>query len=341
MSRLRWAISVLAWAAIGARSQHVHAAPREWLVSSLAPLGSPTGDAIAAFGRLTEEASARAVKVKLRLGGILGDETDTVRLCGQGQIQVTAVSLGAVIAVVPELRALELPYLFRDVEAYQKWAAAIRDGADPTLQRLFERRGLILLGVASLGWRNIASVRKPIHSPRDLHQLRVRAQPSDLHPIIWQALGAQPKSFGLNELNSALDVDLVEAFDLPAFMLFATSMTERVRFLTLSQHVASIGVIMANADAWKSLSPQARAKIRAGMPGLLARLKRQNFELEAALVGLLAERKVQVITPTAAEMAEFKAATRSVEAYVRRTGSKQELELLDLAQRIVREGAGK
>ncbi len=329
------ALSILLTAFL-ARQDLARAAPREWILGSTAPAGSPAAETVEQVGHLLEAISGGRIKIKYRMGGILGDEPDVIRLCQRGQIQVFAGSLSALVSLTPELRALETPYLFPDPEAYLKVASVLEHGNHPTLQALTQRHGIVLLGMGFLGWRSIASVRKPIRTPRDLHQLRVRAMPSDLHPIIWKALGAVPRSFATNELNSALDVDVVEAFDLTTFMLFATNLVDRVRFLTQSRHVPSIAVVAVGAKPWASLSAAAQARLRAGVPAIIARSNQRHVELEEELITLLPGRGVQVITPTPAELAEFKQATRPVEAYVRRTGSKQELELLDLAQRIVR-----
>ena len=344
MSSRRAIVMATLLGAMTAREDVAQAAPKEWIFASVAPDGTPAAEALRAAGRLLEEVSGGAIKVKYRLGGILGDETDMVRLCQKGQIQLSAGTVGGAVPVLPELRALETPYLFPDPAATLRVGDALQRGdrGDRAMLRVLGRKhGLELSALVFVGWRAIVSVRKPIHSPRDLHRLRVRAQPSDLHPVIWQALGASPKSFGVNELNSALDVDLVDAFDLPTFMLFATNLVERVRFVTQARHVASIGVFLINAGAFASLTPAAQSRFRARAPSMAAQLSNRHIQLEDELTTLLPQRGVQVITPTAAEMAEFRAALRPVEAYVRRTGSKQELELLDLAQRIVREGAGK
>jgi TRAP-type C4-dicarboxylate transport system substrate-binding protein len=167
------------------------------------------------------------------LGGVLGDEQDTVAECQRGGIHLWAGSLGALATLVPELRFLEQPYLFPSVAAFQGIRNALGN-RNQAIRALFDRRGLVVLGMAFAGWRNISSVKKPIRAPADLAGMRVRSQPSDLHMEIWRSWRAQPKAIALTELDSALEIQLVDAFDVPATWVYATSLDARIKYHTLT-----------------------------------------------------------------------------------------------------------
>lgn len=313
------------------------AEPRSWLLATLAPEGSPTANMVNAVASLMARASGGELRIKRRMGGVLGDELDTLVECQQGRIEVFMGSLGAAVSLVPELRFLEQPYLFADVATFQRVMKRLQDGRHPDLQALFHRRGLELIGMAAIGWRNLSSVRRPIRAPADLQGAKVRAQPGDLNPQFWRALGALPKEIALTELNSALEIQLVEAFDVPATFVYATSLDARIKFYTLTQHILQIGVWVVNKQAWDGLPAARRSRILEGVPQVVARGETEHVRFDEEITALLPGRGVSILRPSAAELAAFRAASAPVEAHIRRTGSKAELALFDRVKAIIAE----
>ncbi len=311
------------------------AAPREWLFASLAPEGSPTAGMLDDFVRLFEKHVKGNVRLQRRYGGVLGDEVDMLASCRLGKIAFWAGSLGSVIPTVPELRFLEIPYLFQDISGFQRVVGHYRRGLHPQLQGLFARRGLVLLGAAAIGWRNFSSVKRPIRTVADLRGMTIRAQPSDLHPVYLSAFGARPKSISLNEINTALDVELIEGFDIMATIMYAGSLDSRIKHYTVSRHVLQIGLAVAHRATWETLSPQERKAIEEGLEGVLTRGERAHMAFDDELVALLPKRGVSVVHPTPEALGAFRAAARKVEEHVRRTGSKEEIQLLDSVKALL------
>jgi TRAP-type C4-dicarboxylate transport system substrate-binding protein len=308
---------------------------REWFFASIAPEGSPAGNFVEAASNLIARSSGGKIRVKRRMGGVLGDEQDTALECQHGKIQVFAGSLGAVASLVPELRFLEQPYLFPDVATFQRVMKGLGNGRRPEVQALFNRRGLVILGMAAIGWRNISSVRKAIHTPSDLQGLRLRSQPAELHLEMWKAFGAVPKSLALTELNSGLEIQVVEAFDVPATFVYATSLDARIKYYTLSRHILQIGLIVVNKAAWDALPTAWRTRIFDGMQEVTLRGEREISKLDEDLIAMLPRRGVSVIQPTDEELGAFRAAAAKLEGYVRRTGSREELALFDRVRALI------
>ena len=321
----------VAWALTAA------AAPREWVVATVAPEGSPTAAVVEEGIRLLERYAGATIRFRRRYGGVLGDEGDMLQSCRQGKIHLWAGSLGALVTAVPELRFLEVPYLFRDVQAFQRVMAHYRRGRDPALQSLFARQGLVVFGMTAISWRNFSSVRRPIRTLSDLRGMTVRAQPGGLHPVYLSALGARPKAVSLNEINTALDVDLIDAFDIPATFIYAGSLDSRIKHYTVTQHILQIGVMVIHRQAWDSLPATLRAAVEQAIEGIALRGELAHMAFDSEMIALLPQRGVNVIQPTPEALADFRAAARKVEEHVRRTGSKEEIGLLDRVKKIVAE----
>ncbi len=251
---------------------------RTWLLATIAPEGSPTGRFVEAVARLFGEASDGGIRMKKRMGGILGAEPDTLKKCIDGRVQVCAVSLGALAQYIPELRLLELPYLFPDVAAYQRAEARLDYGRHPDLARLAARRGLVVIGTAAIGWRNISSLRRPIRSPDDLRGVHARSQAGEVYVELWKAFGAIPRTTELTEINSALEIGLAEVFDIPATFIYATSLDARIKHYTLTRHILQIGVCVVNRDAWNELPERWRRRVIGGMRSIMGNAEPQRGE---------------------------------------------------------------
>jgi len=154
-------------------------------------------------------------------------------------------------------------------------------------------------------------------------------------PKEWKALGSLPRTTELTELGTALDLDLFEAFDVPAPWLYATSLDARIKHHTLTRHVLQIGVFLVNLKAWSTLPPAARDRIVIEMDRVVTDNDRTHVAFDDELIRLLPGRGVTVIEPSAADLDRFRARSRPVEHYVRRTASKDELRLLELTKRTI------
>ncbi len=334
-------LAILSWLwPLGAAAGQPEKPPR-WLLATIAPEGSPSVVALRSVTQLLTKSSGGQLGVSMRLGGILGDEIDTLADCRTGAIQLCAVSIGALALQVPELQFFEQPYLFRDLEAWTRTLVGYHYGTDPRLQSVVARHDLVLLGLTFIGWRNISSARRPIRSPGDLTGLRVRAQGSPLNLELWRAWGAIPKATALTELNSALEISLVEAFDVPSTFIFASSLDARIKYYTVTRHVLQIGLLVANRKAWEALPTQWKKHFFEGLPPLLAAGDREHTRFDQELVDLLPRRGVQIIRPDPDQLAAFeRAAAAAGESYLRRTATPATLQLFDQLRKAVSRSSG-
>ncbi len=312
-----------------------HAETRRWILATIAPEGSPSASTVEQIRALVARATGGALQIKPRYGGILGDEKDAALKCQQGRIQVWGGSLGALVSLVPEMRFMELPYLFPDLPSFQRVMREFHYGRKGDFQTFFNRRGFVVLGFAPVGWRNISSVSLPVRSPANLRGLRVRSQPSELQLETWRSWGAIPKPAALTELNSALEVEMIEAFDVPATFVYATSLDSRIKHYTLTRHMLQVGIAIINRDAWEALPAAWREKILAGTDEIISRTQDEHVKYDEELIGLLPRRGVSIHTLTDAERGAFRAAATAAEASWRRTASKEEVSLLERVREIV------
>ena len=124
------------------------------------------------------------MKVKLYLGCNIGggSEKSLVSRCQRGTVDGIAVSTGALGNAVPELYAVELPYLFET----HKQAHKALDAATDILRDLMEPKGFIFGSWGENGFRHFASKEKHFSSPGDLKGMKMRSQPAMPHVEMYK-----------------------------------------------------------------------------------------------------------------------------------------------------------
>ena len=111
-----------------------------------------------------------------------------------GSLAMTANSQGATAAILPELAALGLPFLFKDTAAAIK---VINGKIGDQLEAKFDAVGIVPVGWWDNGIRHITNSKRAIRTPND-------AMTVD----IFQALGAATAQIAFAELYVALQVSL-------------------------------------------------------------------------------------------------------------------------------------
>ncbi|MEZ4268244.1 MAG: TRAP transporter substrate-binding protein [Myxococcota bacterium] len=279
-------------------------------IGSVAPTGTPWSALLASVkSRVSAEAGSR-VDVKLYLGGKLGSEGSLVSRCQKGSLGGIAVSVGALGAAVPELFALELPYLFNDY----KQADKALDASTDAVRRLLEAKGFIFYMWGENGFREFASKEKFFVKPADLAGQKMRSQPAMPHVEMYRALGASASTIAVGEVGSSLASGVVNGYDNTLLYAYATQWHKEIKYVTVSDHIYQ-GAIVVYCKSWFDGLPADLKAILMKVPD--GETTRGRVAVRAMNTRLLKEYEkdgVKIRTLTAAEKAEFARATSGVAA---------------------------
>lgn len=129
------------------------------------------------FEELVGEKYEGDVTFDLRLNGELGVESDYVTYLNQGvAVDYTIIAPSNMAVFSPSIPLMDMPFLFRDQE---HWNAVLSsDALQPLEAELRETAGIVILGYAGGGVRNLVSA-EPIGNMDELsgHRMRVMARP--------------------------------------------------------------------------------------------------------------------------------------------------------------------
>ena len=283
-------------------------------IATVAPEGTPWSDGLTQFKTLVETKSGGTIKVKLFLGGMLGDENETVQQTQRGQIQGVGGSTGAIATLVPEVNVLELPFLFKTASEADK----VLDGAAlPVLEKAFRARGLVLGFWSENGYRSFGSSFGFIKSPADLKGRKMRSQENPVHLEMYKAFGASPVPIPTTEVLTSLQTGVIQGYDQTPLYASAGQWLSATKFYTLTNHIYQPAAIVFNKSFFDGLSADNQKVLLAARSELVPKMRREIRAPNPILLENFPLMGVKLYTPTAAELASFEAPAKTArDAYM-------------------------
>lgn len=266
----RLAVSMAVAVALFAQSAAAQAVVAK--VGSVAPEGTPWAEWLDGVKARLEKDTGGKLKLKVFLGGKLGGEKEMVEETKNGNLQIFGGSAGAVGNYVPELAALELPYIFSsDAEA-----DFVLDKVRDRYAKLLEARGFVMIMWAENGWHGYGVKGKCVEKVEDMKGLKMRSQESFVHLETYKAFGASPVEMAVPEVLGALQTGAVDGYSNTPLFSFATSWYKGVTHYTYTKHIYQPGLMVvskkwfdAQADDVKK-ALLVRSDERAGIEGVRA-----------------------------------------------------------------------
>jgi TRAP-type C4-dicarboxylate transport system substrate-binding protein len=223
-------------------------------IATLAPEGSAWMKLFGDWKAAVEKRTAGQVKLKFYAGGVAGDERDVVRKMRLGQMSgaaITAVGLGL---IQPDVRVLEIPFLFKDESALD----LVRSTLDGEFRKKFEDKGYELLA-----WGDVGPVRLlsnvPLREKADLQKMKMWVWSDDpLSARLYQRLGINAVPLGVPDVLPGLQTGLINACGGSPLAAVALQWHSKVKYATSMVLSYSIGALVLSKKAWDALTAEQR-----------------------------------------------------------------------------------
>jgi len=328
--------AVCALAALSSAAPALAQYKSEYKMSLVVPPSFPWGKGGEIWADLVRERTNGRINMKLYPGVSLvqGDQTREFNAIRQGVIDV---ALGSTINWSPQIRELNLfalPFLMPDYAALD---ALVHGEVGQRIFQIVEKAGVIPLGWAENGFRQITNSKHAIRTPADLKGLKLRIVGSPLFMETFAALGANPVQMSWADAQPALASGAVDGQENPMSIFTAAKLhTVGQRNVTLWNYVADPLIFVVNKQVWDSWTPADQAIVRqaaidAGKQEIAIARHGVTREDDAVLKEIAAL-GVTITELSAQEHQAFVDATRPVfDKWKERIGK----ELVDLAQRDI------
>ncbi|HVV60471.1 MAG TPA: TRAP transporter substrate-binding protein [Pseudolabrys sp.] len=165
---------------------------------------------------------------------------------------------------VPELGFVDLPFLF----ASNPQARAAMDGAlgDLLARKIEEKYNFRILGWFENGFRHISNKLRPIHTPADMKDMKIRVLPSEIQRRTFELLGAKAMRMDLTEAIAMIKAGTLDAQENPLANTATYGVHKFHKFHTLTNHFYISRPIFLNRDqfdAWpKDLQDAMRKAVK-------------------------------------------------------------------------------
>ena len=291
------AVVLAGMASITARAEP----PRELRFATILPSGSGWMKELSAFAKGVAQRSHGQLRPRLLANAILGDERDFVTKMDRGELHGAAVTSVGLGLLVPQVRVLELPLLFRSTEEVD----AVRAALTVELAEGFRRRGYVLLGWGDVGWVRLFTTRR-VRSLADLQQLRLWSWTDDpMARAMVKRIGVRAVPLSIQDVLPALQTGLIDACYGSPYSMLALQWHTKIRFIWKENLTYAVGALVMRRPVFDELPPRLRQILEEESRSMTARFVRRAREDNQRALHRLQELRIEEVQFPAEVVARF------------------------------------
>ena len=215
---------------------------------------TPKGQAALKFKEEAEKLLPGKVTVEVYPNSQLFGDAKEMEALALGDVQIIAPSLSKFDRYTKQLQVFDLPFLFDDMTAVDKFQAG---EIGRKLLTSMEDKGFIGLAYWHNGMKEL-SAKKALLAPDDAKGLKFRVQASDVLAAQFQTLGAVPQKMAFAEVYQALQVGTVDGQENTWSNCYSQKYQEVQTDFTETNHGVIDYAVVVNADWWNGLDPEIR-----------------------------------------------------------------------------------
>jgi tripartite ATP-independent transporter DctP family solute receptor len=191
------------------------------------------------------------VAISLFPNNQLGSDTDMITQLRSGALELATMPGTVMSTLIPTASLTGVGFAFT---SYDKVWAAMDGEVGKFIRGNIEKVGLVPFeAVWDNGFRQITSSTKPIKTPEDLANFKIRVPVVPLWVAMFSAFGAAPVSIPLNEAYSALQTKIADGQENPLALIESAKFYEVQKFCNAAAKKQRDDIVQANAEYQKTL----------------------------------------------------------------------------------------
>jgi C4-dicarboxylate-binding protein DctP len=296
-------------AALFVAGLNTYAAPIVIKYSHVVADVTPKGQAALKFKELAEKKLAGKVEVQVFPNSQLFGDGKEMEALLLGDVQIIAPSLAKFGKYTPKLQIFDLPFLFTDLAAVDRFQAS-KDGQ--ALLSSMNKKGITGLGYLHNGMKQL-SANKPLGMPADAKGLKFRIQASDVLEAQFKAVGANPQKLSFAEVYQALQTGVVDGAENPWSNIYSKKFHEVQGYIMESNHGVLDYMVITNTKWWDGLPADVRKGLNEAMQeSIKFGNKVANDEDAEFRKKVIADNKAKVLPMSAEHLKAWRAAMQPV-----------------------------
>jgi TRAP-type transport system periplasmic protein len=251
------------------------------------PLDSPNFLRLEEMARNVRAESNGRMLIDVHGAGALGSDSAMLAMLQKNELELY---LGGNVfgPLVPTMEMPGLPFTFkRSADVFAALDGELGD---------YLRAEMLAKGIFTFrrwldnGFHHLTTGPKPIRNADDIVGMKIRTPVQTMTVDFFQALGAKPMKFTLNQVYEVLKNRTVDGMTDPLGLILLLKLYEVQSYLNLTNHWWSGFTLVANAEAWQALPPELQAIVEKHAE-TAALAQRQDIDaLNAGALGTLREK---------------------------------------------------
>ncbi len=227
-------------------------------IATLAPDGSTWMKTMRAIDEQVRARTENRVGFKFYPGGVQGDEKDVLRKMRVGQVHGAAFTGFGLGAIVPEVRVLELPFMFNSLDELDY----VRAQTGAYYEKAFADQGYTLLGWTDVGFVYLFS-QTPVKTAADMPGCKWWIWSGDqLAEIFFKAFNISPIPLAAPDVLTSLQTGVVDAVYSSPLACVALQWYTRVKYMSDMPVTHGVSAVVVTTKSLAGVSDADMAAIR-------------------------------------------------------------------------------
>lgn len=270
---------------------------------------TPKGQAALKFKELAEKALPGKVEVQVFPNSQLFGDGKEMEALLLGDVQIIAPSLAKFAKYTPKLQVFDLPFLFDDITAVDRFQASPKG---QELLNSMTSKGITGLGYLHNGMKQL-SANKPLRTPADAAGLKYRIQTSDVLEAQFKAVGGNPQKLAFAEVYQALQTGVVDGTENPWSNIYSKKFHEVQKYIMDSNHGVLDYMVITNTGWWNKLPADVRSALTTAMNESIKFGNKVAFDEDLAFrQKVIDDKRAEVLPMTKAELQQWRDAMKPV-----------------------------
>lgn len=267
--------------------------------------GDPTFESIARISTILKEKYDTVIDLQVHPSSTLGTDLSQLEAVRTGFIGITSNATGAFAQSSPAFVFCDLPYIITN---WDMAARLFKSEVWRTQAKKFEAdTGLFVLPpVGGGGFRLLLNNKRPLQSPVDSKGLKIRSTtaPSDI--ALMKAWGLNPTPLAWSETYNSLRNGLVEGMHVQPVWTLNFNMHEVLKFATEAGATFAVQLQVMSKPVLDAMPEQVRERFLKAAQEAADEANGVDRRDESVSLKKLQERGIQLYTPTAPEMKDWR-----------------------------------
>lgn len=251
-----------------------------------------------------------AVDFAIYAGGVSGDEADVLRKMQVNRIHAAGLSGVGLGIILPAVRVLEAPLLFKNDEEVD----AVREKIFDYFAAAFLKKGYVLLGFTEGGWVYLFS-QLDLSREENFKSAKMWVWEGDqVAETLLRNFGVRTTPLHIAEVNTGLETHMIDSFYAPPLAAVAFQWHSRVQYLLDYPLVDSTAGLLMTRRAFEALSEEHQAVLKTAARKYCRQLVTLTREENRDALKVLERQGIAFVRPGEKQLNGFQADARKTYA---------------------------